>query len=148
MPSRKAPKSAAERAGLLFPIPRIKNYIKRRTGGKRGIDSQIPIYLAAVQQQITEIILRASAEHTKKPNSTINWEAFGNAMKDGNMHLGKITQDVYFADMTARKRTRAPPKKISLPNAKPKAKAAKKKGPTPKSKPKPKKKAAKKSRKN
>lgn len=75
--SAKASTSHSARAGLQFPVGRIKRYLKRSAQNKVRVGSKSAIYLTAVLEYLTAEVL----------------ELAGNAAKD--LKVKRITPDIY-----------------------------------------------------
>ena len=57
--------SSSARAGLQFPVGRIKRYLKRSASGKARVSSKAAIYLTAVLEYLTAEVLELAGNAAK-----------------------------------------------------------------------------------
>lgn len=57
--------SSSARAGLQFPVGRIKRYLKRSASGKARVGSKAAIYLTAVLEYLTAEVLELAGNAAK-----------------------------------------------------------------------------------
>lgn len=88
--------SQSVKAGITFPVGRVKRHTKRRTSGRR-VGAGAPVYLAAVLEYVVaEIIELAGSAAKKNKKQRINNRYLTLAIRNDE-ELNTLLKDTFFA---------------------------------------------------